>query len=133
MVYNVDFKKSPKLGFLLIMIGTFFAATGQLFWKAGVMRVNFNAFVTFLNLYFLLGFVCYGIALFFMIGSFKSGELSVIYPVIAMSYVWVSLASPLIFPGDYMTPLRWVGVIIILFSVSLLGISSSKKGDLNYG
>ena len=62
-----------------------------------------------------------------MLLAFKQGELSILFPIVATSYVWVSLLSSLLFPEDVMNIWKWGGVIFILFSVSLLGLASEKK------
>lgn len=49
----------------------------------------------------------------------RAGELSRVYPFMALSYVLVVLFSALIFKED-VTPLRWVGVIIVGLGVFLV-------------
>ena len=111
-----------------LMLGcTIFTSLGQLLWKLGLTNVNFHLPLTLLNLPFLLGFVSYGLGFGMMLLAFKKGELGVLYPIVATSYVWVSLFSPIIFPNDFMNSLKWLGVIIILISVSLLGYSGSRN------
>ena len=61
-----------------------------------------------------------------MLSAFKYGELTVLFPIIATSYVWVSLLSSWLFP-DTMNVWKWMGVTLILFSVSLLGLASKKE------
>ena len=68
-----------------------------------------------------------------MFVAFKMGELSVLFPILATGYVWVSLISPFFFSSDSMNLLKWVGVIIILFSVGMLGFSKPKKNNGNEG
>ena len=109
-----------------MILCTIFASIGQLLWKQGLINIDVSHWLTFFNLPFILGFVSYGVGILFMLLAFKNGELSVIYPIIATSYVWVSLGSLFIF-GDLMNTWKWVGVITIVFSVALLGMSGSKK------
>ena len=61
-----------------------------------------------------------------MILAFKKGELSVLYPVVATSYVWVSILAPFFFPSETMNGWKWAGVLLILFSISFLGWGSSR-------
>jgi len=117
----------------LVILCTLFTSSGQIFWKLGLGKINFNNVVSVINLPFVLGFVAYGIGLMLMLMAFKKGELSVLYPIIATSYVWVSLFSPIIFPTDFMNFWKWVGVVVILVSVSILGFSgTSKKKVVSY-
>jgi uncharacterized membrane protein len=111
---------------LLMVLCTLFTSVGQILWKFGVARIDTAVLLTWFNLPFLLGFVSYGFGAILLILAFKRGELSIIYPIIATSYVWVSLISPYLFPTDSMNPFKWTGVLLILFSVSILGWGGSR-------
>lgn len=118
---------STQLKAILLMIFcTLFTASGQILWKIGVQKVSFSNLITVLNTPFLLGFLSYGIGALLMILAFRRGELSILYPIVATSYVWISILSPHIFPADVMNGWKWAGVILILCSVSLLGWGSSR-------
>lgn len=111
---------------ILIILCTLFTSAGQILWKMGLANSDIHHILTFLNLPFLLGFGSYGIGLLLMLLAFKHGELSVLFPIIATSYVWVSFASPYFFSTDSMNIWKWVGVILIVMSVSILGIANSR-------
>lgn len=120
-------KTSFRSGFLLMIACTIFTSAGQLLWKAGSLRISFSNLLTFFNLPFLLGCVLYVIGSLLMILALKKGELSVLYPVVATSYVWVSLLAPVFFPGDSLNGWKLAGVLVILASISLLGWSTSRQ------
>ncbi len=106
---------------------TLFTSLGQIMWKYGVGRIDMSHFFTLFNLPFMFGFVSYGIGASLMLVAFKKGELSILYPIVATGYVWVSMFSPLLFPGDSYNLLKVIGVGIILVSVSVLGLNSSSE------
>lgn len=124
-------KVTKRGAIFLMLLCTLFTSTGQIFWKLGVKNASFSNLLSFVNVLFIAGCLFYGVGAILMLIAFKSGELSVLYPIIATSYVWVSLASPLIFLTDKMNVLKWIGVIIILISICILGYGSSKKGEEN--
>lgn len=111
----------------LMIFCTIFTSGGQLFWKTGVGRIDFSNLITLFNWPFILGFFAYGTGALLMILAFRFGELSVLYPIVASSYVWVSLASLWFFPDDRFNVWKLVGVVVILISVSLLGWGSTRK------
>ncbi len=119
-------KSSLSTGFLLMVACTIFTSSGQLFWKAGAVKINFYQPLTFFNAPFIAGCLLYVVGSFLMILALKKGELSILYPVIATSYVWVSILAPLFFPNESMNGWKWAGISIILFSICLLGWSSSR-------
>jgi len=118
-----------KLALLLMVLCTIFTSLGQIFWKIGVEKISLNLFWSIFNLPFLSGFFFYGIGFLLMLAAFRKGELSILYPIFATNYIWVSIASPLIFPDDVMNVWKWFGVLVILLSVSLLGWSSTRKEE----
>ncbi len=115
---------------LLMAFCTLFTSGGQLLWKWGMKTIDFSEFITFLNAPFLLGFVSYGIGAALMILALRKGELSIVYPVAATSYIWVSLISPRLFPTDVMNAWKWAGVAVILLAVTILGYGSSRPGPV---
>ncbi len=126
--------RSLRTGFLWMIACTIFTSAGQLLWKAGALKISFLKPLSFFNAPFILGCVLYVIGSLLLILALRKGELSILYPVIATSYVWVSIFAPLFFPTETMNGWKWAGVLLILFSVCLLGWGSSripkKKVDL---
>lgn len=124
-------KVTKKGAIFLMLLCTLFTSAGQIFWKLGLKDVSFNNLISFVNVLFISGCLFYGIGGLLMLVAFKYAELSVLYPIIATSYIWVSLASPLIFLNDKMNGWKWAGVVLILISLSVLGYGASKKGEDN--
>ena len=123
---DIPIIKTQKKAIVLMVLCTIFTSLGQVLWKMGVGRISTAAWQSFFNLPFVLGFAAYGIGAIFLLLAFRRGELSVLYPIVATSYIWVSITSPWLFPADVMNGWKWAGVILILFSVSLLGWGSSR-------
>ena len=124
---DVIITRTQKRAMALMVVCTIFTSLGQIFWKLGVNKYISGNILSLLNIPFIFGFVAYGLGALLMLIAFRRGELSVLYPIVATSYVWVSLISPRLFPDDFMNAWKWAGVIIILISVSILGWASSRK------
>ncbi len=120
-------KTSLRIGFLLMIACTIFTSAGQLLWKAGSLRISFSNLLTFFNLPFVAGCGLYVIGSLLMILALKKGELSVLYPVVATSYVWVGLLAPVFFLGDSLNPWKLTGILVILASITLLGWGSTRQ------
>jgi drug/metabolite transporter (DMT)-like permease len=71
------------------------------------------------------GLVLYGIGAMMMVLALQHGELSVLYPVISLSYVWVAILSVLIF-HEHMNLFRLAGISVIILGVAILGRSGSR-------
>jgi uncharacterized membrane protein len=60
-----------------------------------------------------------------LILALKDGELSILYPIISLSYVWVNLLS-IYFFHDHMNFWKGIGITLIIGGVALLGKVSSR-------
>lgn len=109
-----------------MIICTVFTSAGQILYKFGANNLSFSFFSILTNIPLIAGVACYGVGLIFLLLALRGGELTVLYPIIATSYVWVSLASPFFFSTDYMTQMKWGGVFIIILGVSLIGWGARK-------
>ena len=67
-----------------------------------------------------VGYFLYGIVTAMMVLALRHAELSVIYPVIALSYVWVSILSVVMF-HEVMNGFKLAGVVVIISVVAILG------------
>jgi len=109
---------------LFIILCTLFTSSGQIFWK--LSTDNLDSLVSIItNVPLIIGFVCYGIGSILMIIALKYGNLSLIYPFIALSFVWVNIASIILF-GEYISLINWAGIVSIILGVSLIGIGGSR-------
>ena len=61
----------------------------------------------------------YGLSAILFIFALKYGKLSVLYPVIATSYVWVALLSSKVLAEPLSIP-KWGGITLILFGIALV-------------
>ncbi len=66
------------------------------------------------------GYCLYGLSTVLLVLALKDGELSLLYPVIALTYVWVTVLSFLIFHDD-VNPWKIIGIILIVSGVTVLG------------
>ncbi len=65
----------------------------------------------------------YGISTIIFIPTLKYGQLSVLYPLVATSYMWTTLVA-VKFLGEKMNRFKWIGIILIIIGVSLIGMGA---------
>lgn len=112
---------------IIVILCTLFTSAGQIFFKISSRNLDsFMAIITNVPLY--LGFLLYAIGALLMIISLKYGELSVIYPFISLSFVWVNILSIMLF-GEFVSMINWIGVVGIILGVSLIGYGTSKRAS----
>lgn len=66
------------------------------------------------------GYCLYGLSTVLLVIALKDGELSLLYPVIALTYVWVTILSVLIF-HDAINVWKLLGIGLIVTGVGVLG------------
>ena len=107
-------------------------AGGQLMLKFASEIINFSSIKqvihsTVMNPY-LYGFaVLYGVAVLINIVAYKlGGKVAVIYPVIALSYIFAALGAWLFF-GEQLNIYIIIGSIIIILGVATIGYGTTVK------
>jgi uncharacterized membrane protein len=105
---------------LLALICAFLNAVGQLFLKVGSNQILVNyQFFTFMNLSLIAGLSLYGLSAVLFIVALKGGNLSILYPLIATSYIWVTGLS-VWYLNEPFTLFQWGGILLITLGVALV-------------
>ncbi len=109
-------------GIIFVVLSTLFTSSGQLLWKGGADRMADSLF----NLPLILGTIIYGLAALLLILALRYGEITLIYPFIASSYIWVSLASSWFF-NESLSGLKMAGIALIIVGVVLVCTGGLRK------
>ena len=105
----------------LVFCCTILGAAAQILMKTGANRMTHPGVLGMLaNLPLMAGYCLYGISTLLLVVALKDGELSLLYPVIALTYVWVTVLSFLIFHDD-VNPWKLAGIVLIVLGVAVLG------------
>jgi len=110
----------------LMFFITFLTSIAQIFWKFGAEKLSFDIFSIITNWQIIVGILLYAAAGTLMIISFRGGDVSVLYPIVATSYIWVSFLS-IYFLNEVMNIFKWSGIFIIFFGIALIGYGSNKQ------
>jgi len=106
----------------LILCATFIGAFGALYFKKGACKLEFTVAGVLGNRDLLLGVLFYGGATVLHVFAVRGGPLSVIYPLVSTSYIWVCILSVKKL-GESMNRLKWAGVGLIILGVSVIGLA----------
>jgi drug/metabolite transporter (DMT)-like permease len=104
---------------LLVAFCALLGAIGQIFFKLASKTLSFEVMALLTNWKLIVGLFCYGIATVLFVLALKYGNLSILYPIIATSYIWVSLFSVFILKEVF--PLyKWIGILLIILAVGII-------------
>ncbi|MFQ5474619.1 MAG: EamA family transporter [Candidatus Nanoarchaeia archaeon] len=101
------------------VIGSVFSSIGSLFLKRAADETE-NFWRLIMTRKYMIGGFFYGVSFILGLAAYRGGDLSIIYPVFALSYVWTSFLSIKYLEED-MNSWKWTGVVCILLGVFLLG------------
>ena len=116
--------KEKTKAILFMIICSLLASIAQIMYKIGTIRLEFNILSVITNWPILLGLALYGIALIFMVLAYRHAELTLLYPIIATTYIWVMLLAATIFPDETITLTKGLGVFLIVLGVVSTGVGS---------
>jgi len=108
----------------MIIAATVLGAFGSIYLKKGAGRLEFSLKKLLGNRDLIIGFLLYGLSSLFFIVGLKGGELSVLYPLVALSYVWICILSIKLLK-ERMGFWKWLGVVLIVAGVGLIGMGSA--------
>jgi multidrug transporter EmrE-like cation transporter len=77
------------------------------------------------NYQLVLGYCAHSGNALLLILALRDGELSMLYPIIALTYVWVNLLSMYFF-NEHMNVWKALGIALVIGGVALLGRASTR-------
>jgi multidrug transporter EmrE-like cation transporter len=105
----------------LVFCCTILGAAAQVLIKIGASNLNHTSPVAMLtNPPLFLGYALYGISTVLLVLALRGGELSLLYPVISLTYVWVTVLSVTFF-RESMNGFKLAGIAVIILGVGVLG------------
>ncbi len=104
---------------------TLLGAAAQILMKLGMAHFTLSLPGILTNYPLLAGYALYGCNTLMLILALRDGELSMLYPIIALTYVWVTLLSYVLLaepPNLY----KNLGIATIVIGVAVLGRGGTK-------
>ena len=117
--------KTRLRSIILMIVCTIFTSTAQILYKTGANNLKLDFVSILTNWPLMLGLLLYGLAAGMVIIAFRGGEVTVLYPIITSSYIWVTIASSYIF-GEIISITRWAGVILIIIGILMITLGDKK-------
>ena len=104
---------------MLTALAAFIGSIGQLEFKRGADNLQFDIRLLLTNYHLIIGIAVYAVSTVLYVYALNKGQLSILYPIIATSYIWTLLFSR-IFLKEQISLTGWAGVFFILFGVTLI-------------
>ena len=110
------------ISILLVFFASVIGSFGAVYLKLGAARLD-GSVLSFLNSRLAIGVALYlGSSVLYALGL-RGGQVSVLYPMVALGYIWTILWSKLFFQ-EALTRNKCVGLGLILLGVLCVGLGS---------
>ncbi len=110
---------SEIIGVGLTLVSSFTGSIGSVLLKQGSGKFSFNLNGILKNYKLLLGLFLLGLGACIFIVALRYANLSMLYPIAAIGYIWVSLFS-IYFLKEKMNLLKWFGILLIVIGAILI-------------
>ncbi len=111
---------------LLVFLCTLTGAAAQVFLKLGATNIAHPRILQLItNIPLMMGYSLYGINTLLLALALRKAPLSLLYPIISLTYVWVTILGVLIFK-ETVNPFKIVGLCIVIAGVAFLGMDGRK-------
>jgi uncharacterized membrane protein len=116
---------------ILMILCTGLTSFAQVFYKKSASSLSLNFFSLITNYNLIIGLCLYAVGAVIMLYAFKNGEVTVLYPIIALSYIWVSILAVYFF-GETMNIYRWIAIIFVFIGIVSIGIGGKDSETIKY-
>jgi drug/metabolite transporter (DMT)-like permease len=116
--------ETPLISVVYVLIASVLGSFGAVFLKLGSAKLE-KGLIYIVSWQSFAGVALYLASSVFYVAGVRNGELSVLYPMVALGYVWTLIWSRLLF-GERITRQKLIAVFLILFGISLIGIGAQR-------
>jgi drug/metabolite transporter (DMT)-like permease len=113
---------TPLSSILLVFFGSLLGSIGMVFLKKASARLH-QGFLHIINVNAALGVGLFLLSSVFYIKGISRGQLSVLYPMVSLSYVWALVWAKLFFHEQF-TKQKFMGLGLVLAGVICVGLGS---------
>jgi drug/metabolite transporter (DMT)-like permease len=114
---------TPLSSMLLVLMASFIGSFGAVFLKSGSGKLQFGLRYLFLNYKLAAGVFFFVASSYFFVLGVRKGELSVLYPLVSLSYVFTLFWSRLVFKEPF-TRNKILGLVLILVGIAFIGFGN---------
>ncbi len=118
--------QTPVSSMALVTFGSFIGSFGAVFLKAGATRLQTNLRSLIRNWQLAAGIFFFCLSSVFFVLGLREGELSVLYPMVSLGYIWTLFWSRLFF-GERLTRTKFAALGLILVGVIMVGFGTAPS------
>lgn len=123
--------KTKLWAIVLMVLCTLLVSSAQILYKIGAAKLVLDIFSILTNWHLIIGLCLYGMGAVLVIIALRGGEVTVLYPIITSSYIWVSIGSVYFF-GEDMNIFKILGIVAIISGILMITFGQKDKEVIEY-
>jgi undecaprenyl phosphate-alpha-L-ara4N flippase subunit ArnE len=116
--------KTPASSIILVLFGSFIGSFGAVFLKLGAEHMKGGLLRLLTNYWLAVGIVLYLLSSVFYMMGVAQGQLTVLYPMVSLGYIFAILWARLFFKEPF-TKAKIGGLAMIIFGVALINLGNA--------
>jgi len=116
--------RTPLSSIILVLFGSFIGSFGAVFLKLGAEYMHGSLKRIFSNYWLATGIVLYLLSSVFYMMGVAQGQLTVLYPMVSIGYIWAILWARLFFREPF-TRAKIGGLAAIIVGVALINLGNA--------
>jgi drug/metabolite transporter (DMT)-like permease len=115
---------TPASSILLVLVSSFIGSFGAVFLKLGAEQMHGGLARLLSNYWLATGIALYLLSSVFYAMGVSQGELTVLYPMISLGYIWAMVWARIFFKEAF-TLSKVAGLALIVFGVALINFGNA--------
>jgi drug/metabolite transporter (DMT)-like permease len=115
---------TPVSSIILVLFASFIGSFGAVFLKLGAEHLRGSFARLFTNYWLATGIVLYLLSSVFYMMGVSQGQLTVLYPMVSLGYLWAILWARLFFKESF-TAYKIGGLLMIVVGVALINLGNA--------
>jgi drug/metabolite transporter (DMT)-like permease len=116
--------KTPASSIILVLFGSFIGSFGAVFLKLGAEHLKGSLARLVTNYWLAIGIALYLLSSVFYMMGLAQGEVTVLYPMVSLGYIFAILWARLFFKEPF-TKAKIGGLLMIIFGVALINLGNA--------
>ena len=112
---------TPLSSILLVVTASVIGSFGAVFLKFGALNLELTVSGLLRNWRLLLGIALYLLSSAFFMAGIKNGELTILYPMVSLGYIWTMIWSRIVFK-EPITQYKVMGLGMIIAGIAVLNM-----------
>jgi multidrug transporter EmrE-like cation transporter len=116
--------RTPLSSIFLILTSSLIGSFGAVFLKLGAEHMKGTLASFFKNYWLGIGVCLYLLSSVFFVMGVAQGELTILYPMVSLGYIWTIVWARLFFKEPFTTS-KMAGLVMIIFGVALINYGNA--------